>query len=131
MNKYLNKPAVIIVLICIFFALTLLISLRYSDNEKGKEKIQQSFLFRIANWGLGESKKNISGGTDNTSSSATETKKENLIDSPGKLATGFKKYINIKRVDSGVTITLQNSRGIFWEKTWQIFPPPVKTEINQ
>lgn len=122
MNKYLNKPITIVVLLVIFFALTVVISLRYSDNEEGKEKIRQSFWYRGADWGVRQGEKIFYSPEEQSDSATSTTEGENMINNPQDLKENLKRYIKIKKEENGFSIIMQNSEGIFWEKTWQLFP---------
>jgi len=121
MSKYLNKPLVIIILLALFFALTLMVSYRYSNNEEGREKIRQSIWYRGADWGVKQGEK-IFGTSPKETESATTTESGNIDNEPQGLKEKFKKYIRLERDEEGLTLILENSEGIFWERTWRLFP---------
>jgi len=125
MNKHLNRPVIIVVMLVAFFALTVLVSLRYSNNEAGKEKIRQSFWYRSADWSVKLGERIFSGNKDE--GEVVGVTEMNLgFKNSENLQTGLKRYINLRRDENGITLIMQNSEGVFWERTWQIFPGKTK-----
>jgi len=122
MNKYLNKPIVIVVLLVIFFALTVMISFRYSNNEEGKKKIRQSFWYRSADWGVKQGEKIFGSSEEKNESATSTTEGENIDYDQENFEENLKKYIRFEKREDGFTLILQNDEGIFWERTWQLFP---------
>lgn|GEM_PF-3438238 len=105
----------------LFFALTLMVSYRYSNNEEGREKIRQSIWYRGADWGVKQGEK-IFGSHSEVTESATTTESGNIDNKPQGLKEKFKKYIRFERDEEGLTLILENSEGIFWQRTWRLFP---------
>lgn len=112
-NKKIWQAVGILLTIIAFLILAVVAAVEFSGDELGSERVRQGFVYQAGALALKSGENFFSALTGPWRLASQKEETENKTG-----ARGLAAYIKLEKQNSAWQLTLQNSRGIIWQKSW-------------
>lgn len=107
------RPAGVLLTIVAFLVLSVIAAVEYSGSEEGSNRAREGFIYQSGALALRTGEKIFAG-----LASPRLKKEEAVVIEEEYVEKGLSRYIKLEKQEKSWLLTLQNSRGLIWQKTW-------------